>query len=95
MFVPSLAVGAAGGRLVGRLVAWAVHSAGSKLPVSLNAYSVIGALSGFLASICVGVLLGLSSLAAVTAGLEPQEKLKLSRCLLPLLLLLLQVRRPS
>ncbi|KAL4855536.1 Chloride channel protein A [Chlorella vulgaris] len=43
MFVPSLAVGAAGGRLVGRLVAWAVHSAGSKLPVSLNAYSVIGA----------------------------------------------------
>jgi hypothetical protein len=42
MFVPSLAVGAAGGRLVGRFVAWAVHSAGSSLPVSLSGYSVIG-----------------------------------------------------
>ena len=42
MFVPSLAVGAAGGRLAGQLVAAAVHWAGSKLPVSLTAYSVIG-----------------------------------------------------
>lgn len=44
MFVPSLAVGAAGGRLAGRLVAWMVAAAGSKLRVSLAAYSVIGAL---------------------------------------------------
>lgn len=43
MFVPSLAVGAAGGRLAGRLVAWMVAAAGSKLRVSLAAYSVIGA----------------------------------------------------
>lgn len=42
MFVPSLAVGAAGGRLAGRLVAYIVAAAGSKLPVSLAAYSVIG-----------------------------------------------------
>ena len=42
MFVPSLAVGAAGGRLAGRCVAWLVLQAGSKLPVSLTAYSVIG-----------------------------------------------------
>jgi chloride channel 7 len=43
MFVPSLAVGAAGGRLVGRLIVWLVAAAGSKLRVSLAAYSVIGA----------------------------------------------------
>ncbi|KAI7845409.1 hypothetical protein COHA_001114 [Chlorella ohadii] len=43
MFVPSLAVGAAGGRLAGRLIAWLVAAAGSKLRVSLAAYSVIGA----------------------------------------------------
>ena len=46
MFVPSLAVGAAGGRLAGQLVAAAVHWAGSKLPVSLTAYSVIGEWAG-------------------------------------------------
>jgi len=44
MFVPSLAVGAAGGRLAGRLIAWLVAAAGSKLRVSLAAYSVIGVL---------------------------------------------------
>lgn len=43
MFVPSLAVGAAGGRLAGRFVAFLVKAAGSQLPVSLTAYSVIGA----------------------------------------------------
>ena len=42
MFVPSLAVGAAGGRLVGRLVLAAMRMTGSKLPVSLTSYSVIG-----------------------------------------------------
>lgn len=42
MFVPSLAVGATGGRLAGRFVAFLVKKAGSQLPVSLTAYSVIG-----------------------------------------------------
>lgn len=42
MFVPSLAVGAVGGRLAGRFVAFLVKLAGSQLPVSLTAYSVIG-----------------------------------------------------
>ena len=42
MFVPSLAVGAAGGRLAGRVVKAAMAAAGSRLPVSLTSYSVIG-----------------------------------------------------
>ena len=46
MFVPSLAVGAAGGRLFGRLIGAAVKAAGSDLAVSLPAYSVIGGCRG-------------------------------------------------
>ena len=42
MFVPSLAVGAAGGRLAGRLVQAAIRSAGSVVSISLNSYAVIG-----------------------------------------------------
>ena len=45
MFVPALAVGAAGGRLAGQAVRAALRAAGSPLPVSLAAYSVVGAAS--------------------------------------------------
>jgi len=43
--VPALAVGAAGGRLAGQAVRAALRAAGSPLPVSLAAYSVVGAAS--------------------------------------------------
>ncbi|KAK9901698.1 hypothetical protein WJX75_008976 [Coccomyxa subellipsoidea] len=43
MFVPALAVGATGGRLMGQVVRASVQWAGVSLPVSLTSYSVIGA----------------------------------------------------
>ena len=45
LFVPSLVVGAAAGRLIGKLVKEIVQSAGSNLNVSLSSYAVIGAAS--------------------------------------------------
>lgn len=45
LFVPSLVVGAAAGRLFGKLVQEIVRSAGSTLDVSLSTYAVIGAAS--------------------------------------------------
>eukprot|EP00884_Botryococcus_braunii_P006609 jgi/Botrbrau1/1594/Bobra.0185s0013.2 len=43
MFVPALAVGATGGRIMGQIVRLVVRATGSNLPVSLTSYSVIGA----------------------------------------------------
>lgn len=43
MFVPALAVGATGGRIMGQIVRLVVRALGSDLPVSLTSYSVIGA----------------------------------------------------
>ncbi|KAK9808763.1 hypothetical protein WJX72_003174 [[Myrmecia] bisecta] len=43
IFMPSLAVGGAWGRIVGMIVQAALHSAGSDLRVSLPAYTVVGA----------------------------------------------------
>lgn len=40
IFIPSLAVGGAWGRLVGMLVQACIRHAGSSLPVSLPAYTV-------------------------------------------------------
>ena len=45
MFVPSLAVGAAGGRLVGQLLRSFLRRIGVGLPVSVAAYAVVGAAS--------------------------------------------------
>ena len=47
MFVPALAVGAAGGRLVGQAVRAALRASGSTLPISMPAYAVVGA-AGFM-----------------------------------------------
>ena len=45
LFVPSLAVGAAGGQIVGRVVRAMVMSTGSDIVVDLHAYAVMGAAS--------------------------------------------------
>ena len=45
MFVPALAVGAAGGRCVGQALRALLRAAGSTLPVSMPAYAVVGAAS--------------------------------------------------
>jgi chloride channel 7 len=45
LFVPSLAVGAAGGQIVGRMVRAMVMSTGSDIVVDLHAYAVMGAAS--------------------------------------------------
>ena len=43
LFVPSLAVGAAGGQIVGRIVRAMVMSTGSEIVVDLHTYAVVGA----------------------------------------------------
>ncbi|DBB10920.1 TPA: hypothetical protein ACH3X3_007381 [Trebouxia sp. C0006] len=43
MFVPALAVGAVGGRMMGQMIRAIVQRSGSNLPVSLSSYAVVGA----------------------------------------------------
>ena len=51
LFVPSLAVGAAGGQIVGRVVRAMVMSTGSDIVVDLHAYAVMVSLFGNLLAI--------------------------------------------
>jgi len=62
LFVPSLAVGAAGGQIVGRVVRAMVMSTGSDIVVDLHAYAVMVSLFlaifwQFLAMVCWAIRL--------------------------------------